>query len=59
MGVEFDENELDLLEDLFDYLDIDGPDGDQMFQLYGIFLKDMVKSPIIIGKNQVGFNSKT
>ncbi len=57
MGVELDEHELDLLEDLFDYLNIDGPDEDQMFQLYGIFLRDMVNSPILLGKKLVGFNN--
>ena len=32
-----EEHELDLLEDLFEDLDIDGPDTAQMFQLYGVF----------------------
>ena len=53
-----EEHELDLLEDLFEYLDIDGPDANQMIQLYGVFVKDMVKSPIFIGMQQVGFNAK-
>lgn len=53
-----EEHELDLLEDLFEDLHIDGPDVNQMFQLYGIFVKDMVKSPIFIGVKQVGFNSR-
>jgi hypothetical protein len=53
-----EEHELDLLEDLFEYLDIDGPNPNQMFQLYGIFIKDMVKSPIFIDKKQVGYNDR-
>lgn len=57
MLMEFDDQELDLLEDLFEYLDIDGPDAQQMFQLYGIFVRDMVTSPIFVGKKQVGFNT--
>ncbi len=43
-----EEHELDLLEDLFEELSIDGPTRDQMYQLYGVFLKDIVKSPIVI-----------
>ena len=45
-----EEHELDLLEDLFDFIDIDGPNADQMHQLYGIFVNDMIKSPIFIDK---------
>ena len=48
-----EEHELDLLEDLFDFIDIDGPNADQMHQLYGIFVNDMIKSPIFIDKKIV------
>ena len=51
-----EEHELDLLEDLFDFIDIDGPNADQMHQLYGIFVNDMIKSPIFIDKKIVGYN---
>ena len=37
------------------YLDIEGPISEQMFQLYGVFVKDMVNYPIFIGKKQIGF----
>lgn len=52
-----EEHELDLLEDLFEYLDIDGPDSNQMFRLYGVFKQDMITTPIFIGKQQLGFNA--
>ena len=53
-----EEHELDLLEDLFEDLDIDGPDTAQMFQLYGVFKRDMITAPIFINKQQVGFDSR-
>ncbi|MDQ6528937.1 hypothetical protein [Flavobacterium sp. LHD-85] len=53
-----EEHELDLLEDLFEYLDLDGPDKDQMFQLYGIFKQDMITEPIFIGSQQVGYDNR-
>lgn len=43
-----EEHELDMLEELFDYLDINGPDTDQMYKLYGIFKKDLVDEPIFL-----------
>lgn len=53
-----EDHELELLEDLFEELDIDNPTKDQLFQLYGIFKKDFIQKPIIIGTVQVGFNKK-
>ena len=53
-----EEHELDLLEDLFDFIDIDGPNADQMHQLYGIVVNDMIKSPIFIDKKIVGYNKQ-
>lgn len=59
MMIDFDdEHELDLLADLFEELNIDGPTKDQMFQLYGIFKNDFEKNPIIIGTVQVGFEKR-
>ena len=59
MKIDFDdEHELDLLEDLFEELNINGPTKDQMFQLYGIFKNDFEKNPIIIGTVQVGFKKQ-
>jgi len=51
-----EEHELEVLEDLFDYLDIDGPDKEQMITLFSIFNKDMVEAPIFINQVQVAFN---
>lgn len=53
-----EEHELDLLEDLFEDLTIDGPDNNQMHTLYGIFKQDMMVAPIFIGKQQVGFDKR-
>jgi hypothetical protein len=43
-----EEHELDLLEELFEFLELDGPDNDQMFTLYGVFKKDFIDDPILI-----------
>jgi hypothetical protein len=43
-----EEHELDVLEDLFEYLDLDGPDRGQMYRLYGVFKKDIIDEPIYI-----------
>ena len=40
--------ELDDLEDLFDDLGIDGPTPDQLYKMYGIFLNDIVRNPIVL-----------
>lgn len=53
-----EEHELDVVEDLFEYLDLDGPNRDQMYKLYGVFKKDMIEAPIFINLVQVGYNSK-
>ena len=47
---------LDSLEDMFDDLDINGPTKDQMHRLYGVFLNDIVKNPIIINGVELKFN---
>jgi hypothetical protein len=53
-----EEHELDVVEDLFDYLDIDGPDRDQMYGLYGVFKKDMIDEPISINGIQVAYDKR-
>lgn len=58
MSTETERNKLEVLEDLFESLDIEGPDEDQMYQLYGIFIRDMIKCPIFIGKIQVGYRKE-
>jgi len=42
------EDVLEDLEDMFDDLPIDGPDGKQLYQMYGVFLSDLVNNPIAI-----------
>ncbi len=54
-----EEHELDVIEDLFDFLDIDGPDADQMCTLYGVFQKDMIDEPIFINLVQVGYKKNS
>jgi len=53
-----EEHKLDIVEDLFDYLDLDGPDGEQMYTLYGIFKKDMIDAPIYINSIQVAYDKR-
>ncbi|PQJ69618.1 MULTISPECIES: hypothetical protein [Flavobacteriaceae] len=53
-----EEHELDLVEDLFEYLDLDGPDKEQMYKLYGVFKKDMIDEPIFINKIQVAYDKR-
>jgi hypothetical protein len=53
-----EEHELDLVEDLFEYLDIGGPDEDQMYSLYGVFKKDMIDEPIYINEVQVAYDKR-
>jgi hypothetical protein len=48
---------LDDLEDLFEDLSIDGPDKAQMFTMYGHYLNDIVKNPIVINGITLTFNS--
>ncbi len=40
--------ELDDLEDLFDDLGFDEPTPDQLYQMYGIFLNDIARNPIVL-----------
>ena len=49
-------NSLDDLEDLFEDLSIDGPNKDQMFIMYGHYLKDIVKNPLVIKGITLTFN---
>lgn len=49
--------ELDDLEDLFDDLGIDEPTPDQLFQMYGIFLNDIARNPIILNGKELKYNS--
>lgn len=53
-----EEHELDLVEDLFEYLDLDGPDSEQMYALYGVFKKDMIDEPIFINNIQVAYDKR-
>jgi hypothetical protein len=53
-----EEHELDLVEDLFEYLDLEGPDKEQMYALYGIFKKDMIDDPIFINNIQVAYDKR-
>jgi len=49
--------DLDDLEDLFDDLDIEGPTSSQLFTLYGIFLNDIAKKPLVVNGQQVQYNN--
>ena len=53
-----EEHVLDVLDDLFENLHVDGPDENQMFDLYNIFIRDMVTTPIFIEKKQVDFDKR-
>lgn len=53
-----EEHELDCAEDLFEYLDLNGPDKEQMYTLYGIFKKDMIDEPIFINNVQVAYDKR-
>ena len=44
------------LEDLFDDLDPDGPSDEQLFEMYGHYLNDIVKNPIVINGKNLCFN---
>ena len=50
---------LDELEILFDENDLnfEGPSSDQLFQIYGIFLNDFHKSPLLHKGKNVVFNT--
>lgn len=47
---------LGTLEDLFDDLSIESPTVEQLYQMYGIFLNDIVKNPIMIGGTELSYN---
>lgn len=49
-------DELGELSDLFDDLSIDGPNPEQLFKMYGIFLTDFEKNPIVINRVQLSYN---
>lgn len=53
-----EEHELDIIEDLFEFLDLEGPDANQMYQLYGVFKKDMIDEPIYINGVQVAYDKR-
>jgi hypothetical protein len=53
-----EEHELDLVEDLFEYLDLNGPDNEQMYELYGVFKQDMIDEPIVINNIQVAYDKR-
>lgn len=53
-----DEHELDILEDIFEYLDLDDPTEEQLYELYGIFKRDMIDEPIFINLVQLDYNKK-
>lgn len=49
---------LDELYDLYDDdLSIDGPNSDQLYEIYGIYLRDIVNNPILINGKPLKFNS--
>lgn len=48
---------LDDLEDLFEDLSIDGPNKVQMHTMYGHYLNDIVKNPLVINGITLTFNS--
>ncbi|MBR9855743.1 MAG: hypothetical protein GYB37_14385 [Algicola sp.] len=52
------EHELDLIEDLFEHLDLDAPTDDQMYQLYGVFKKDIIEEPIYIDDIRVLYDRR-
>lgn len=48
--------ELTQLDDLFYRLDIDEPTSEQLYEMYGVFLRDFVNEPIIIKGKALAFN---
>lgn len=53
-----EEHELETIEDLFEYLDIDNPTNEQMYTLFGVFKKDMIDEPIFINDVQVSYDRR-
>src|SRR5690554_2307336 len=55
--IEIEEDDiLEGLEDMFDDLDIEGPSPEQMYQLYGVFLRDIVRNPVMIDGLELSYN---
>ena len=50
------EDVLDELDDMFDNLSIDGPDDNQLYQMYGVFLNDLTKNPMVINGKKLMVN---
>lgn len=48
---------LDDLDDLFDDLGFDEPTEDQLYQMYGVFLNDIVRNPILIDGKILRYNN--
>lgn len=57
LEIEDEDDVLDGLEDLFDELKVDGPTEDQLYKLYGIFLRDIVNNPIKINGVDLTYNT--
>lgn len=53
---EDDSDVLSDLTELFDDLLIDGPTPEQLYQMYGVFLKDIEKNPIYIKRKALTFD---
>jgi hypothetical protein len=51
-----EEHELDLLEDLFEMLDVEKPTKEQMYKLFGVFLEDFDKNPFSLEAKIVGYD---
>lgn len=54
--IDDEDDVLESLDNLFDVLDIDKPSDDQMFEMYGVFLNDIVRNPIIIKGVKLSYN---
>jgi hypothetical protein len=54
--IEEEDDILAELEDMFEELDIDRPTPDQLYQMYGVFLNDFVKNPIILDGIELSYN---
>src|SRR5690554_4311736 len=52
-----DDDVLGELEDMFDFLSIEGPNSDEMYEMYGKFLNDFISNPIIIDDEKLKVNT--
>ncbi len=52
-----EEHPLDQLEDLIDDLPIENPNKLQLYRLYGVFLEDFVRNPILIKGELLRYNT--